>query len=40
MSSIKNLLPINEYAPHLKKFKNLIYVGIFFLISYMCLEIF
>ena len=40
MSSIKNYLPINEYAPHLKKFKNLIYVGIFFVITYMCLEIF
>ena len=40
MSSINNYLPINEYAPHLKKFKNLIYVGIFFVITYMCLEIF
>ena len=40
MSASRNFLPIGEYAPHLKKFKNLIYVGIFYLITYMCLEIF
>ena len=40
ISSIKNYLPINEYMPHMKKFKNLIYLGIFFLVTYMCLEAF
>jgi hypothetical protein len=40
MTSIKNYIPISEYAPHMKKFKNLIYVGIFYIIVYMCLEVF
>ena len=40
MSSIKNYIPIVEYAPHMKKFKHLIYVGIFFMITYICLEVF
>jgi hypothetical protein len=36
----KNVIPIAEYAPHMKKFKNLIYIGIFFMITYICLEVF
>lgn len=40
MSSTKNLLPITEISPDLKRFKNLIYVGLFFIIIYLCLEIF
>ena len=36
----KNVIPIAEYAPHMKKFKNLIYMGIFFMITYICLEVF
>ena len=36
----KNVIPISEYAPHMKKFKNLIYIGIFFMITYICLEVF
>ena len=40
ISSIKNFLPINEYMPHMKKFKNLIYLGLFFIITFMCLEVF
>ena len=40
LSSINNLIPISTYAPHLKQFKHLIYGFIFFIITYMCLEIF
>ena len=40
MASMKNVLPIAEISPDLKRFKNLIYVGLFFLIVYLCLEIF
>lgn len=40
MASNKNLLPIAEISPDLKKFKNLIYLAIFFIIVYLCLEIF
>jgi len=40
MSSAKNYLPISDFAPHMKKFKNLIYIGIFFVITYICLEVF
>ena len=40
LSSINNLIPISTYAPHLKQFKHLIYGFIFFLITYMCLEVF
>jgi hypothetical protein len=35
-----NLLPINEISPQLNKFKRLIYAGFFFLITYICLEVF
>jgi hypothetical protein len=35
-----NLIPITTYAPELKQFKHLIYGGFFFLIVYICLEIF
>ena len=40
MTSAKNYLPIADFAPHMKKFKNLIYIGIFFVITYICLEVF
>jgi hypothetical protein len=35
-----NLIPITTYAPHLKPFKHFIYGGLFFLIVYLCLEVF
>lgn len=35
-----NLLPIDEISPQLKKFKRLVYAGLFFLITYICLEVF
>jgi len=35
-----NLLPLDEISPQLKKFKGFIYVGLFFLITYICLEVF
>ena len=40
IASTKNLLPITEISPDLKKFKNLIYAGLFFLVVYLCLEVF
>ena len=40
LSSINNLIPINTYAPHLKQFKNFIYGALFFIIVYICLEVF
>jgi hypothetical protein len=40
MAAVKNLLPIVEYAPDFKKFKNIIYAAVFFGIVYLCLEIF
>ena len=40
MTCIKNYIPITEYAPHMKKFKNLIYIAIFYVIVYICLEAF
>jgi hypothetical protein len=35
-----NLLPLDEISPQLKKFKHLVYAGLFFLITYICLEVF
>lgn len=35
-----NLLPLDEISPQLKKFKRLVYAGLFFLITYICLEVF
>ena len=35
-----NLIPITTYAPELKQFKHLIYGGFFFIIVYICLEVF
>ena len=35
-----NLLPLDEISPQLKKFKHFVYVGLFFLITYICLEVF
>ena len=35
-----NLLPLDEISPQLKKFKGLVYAGLFFLIAYICLEVF
>jgi len=35
-----NLLPLDEISPQLKKFKGFIYVGLFFLITYICLAVF
>ena len=40
LSCINNLIPISTYAPHLKQFKHLIYGFVFFLITYLCLEVF
>ena len=37
---INNVIPINDISPQLKKFKNLIYGFLFFIITYLCLEIF
>ena len=39
-SMSNNLLPLDEISPQLKKFKKLIYGGLFFLIAYICLEVF
>jgi hypothetical protein len=39
-ASMNNYIPIAEISPQLKKFKNLIYGGVFFVIAYICLEIF
>lgn len=36
----KNLLPLDDISPQLRKFKGLIYTGLFFLITYICLEVF
>ena len=35
-----NLLPLDDISPQIKKFKKLIYGGLFFLIAYICLEVF
>lgn len=35
-----NLLPLDEISPQLKKFKRLVYAGLFFLITFICLEVF
>ena len=40
LSSNNNLIPITSYAPHLKQFKHLIYGSLFFIITYICLEVF
>ena len=40
LSFTNNLIPISTYAPHLKPFKHFIYGGLFFLIIYLCLEVF
>ena len=40
LSAMNNLIPIATYAPHLKQFKHFIYGGLFFLIVYLCLEVF
>ena len=40
LSFTNNLIPISTYAPHLKPFKHFIYGGLFFLIVYLCLEVF
>ena len=37
---MNNVIPINDISPQLKKFKNLIYGFLFFIITYLCLEIF
>ena len=39
-ASMNNYIPINDISPQLKKFKNLVYGGIFFIIAYICLEVF
>jgi len=39
-ASMNNYIPIAEISPQLKKFKNLIYGGVFFVIAYICLEVF
>jgi DNA mismatch repair ATPase MutL len=40
LSAMNNLIPITTYAPHLKQFKHFIYGGLFFIIVYLCLEVF
>jgi len=39
-ASMNNYIPIAEISPQLKKFKHLIYGGVFFVIAYICLEVF
>lgn len=39
-SFLSNLIPLNDISPQLNKFKKLVYGGLFFLIAYLCLEIF
>ena len=39
-SMINNLLPLDDISPQLKKFKRVIYASLFFLITYICLEVF
>jgi len=39
-SMSNNFLPLDEISPQLKKFKKLIYGSLFFLITYICLEVF
>ena len=39
-ASVNNFLPITEISPQLKKFKHLVYGGVFFIIAYICLEVF
>jgi hypothetical protein len=39
-ASMNNYIPINDISPQLKKFKYLVYGGIFFIIAYICLEVF
>lgn len=39
-SMTNNFIPIDDISPQLKKFKRIIYAGLFFLITYVCLEIF
>jgi hypothetical protein len=35
-----NLLQLDDISPQLRKFKKLIYAGLFFGIAYICLEVF
>jgi hypothetical protein len=39
-ASMNNYIPIGDISPQLKKFKHLVYGGIFFIIAYICLEVF
>jgi hypothetical protein len=39
-ASMNNFIPITDISPQLKKFKNLVYGGLFFIIAYICLEVF
>lgn len=39
-TSVNNFLPITEISPQLKKFKHLVYGGVFFILAYICLEVF
>jgi hypothetical protein len=39
-SMTNSLIPLNDISPQLLKFKRFIYGGLFFLISYICLEVF
>ena len=39
-SMTNNFLPLDDISPQMKKFKKLIYGGLFFIISYICLEVF
>ena len=40
ISATNNIIPIATYAPHLKQFKHFIYGSLFFVIVYLCLEVF
>ncbi len=40
VAAMKNIIPIAEYIPDFKRFKNIIYGLIFFGIVYLCLEVF
>lgn len=39
-ASNNNYIPLAEISPQLKKFKHLVYGGLFFVIAYICLEVF
>jgi hypothetical protein len=39
-AAMKNMIPIGDWFPQLKRFKNFIYWGLMYLVVYVCLEVF